>query len=166
MCFKPFYFSLYFPPLLSLLQAYVTWAHLRTPASYICRKQHIFVFATLPRFHLTRQIMVSLQSFCQLNDLVSSCPLFPFSLRGTGASNTLNDFSFFTKVSQIVWFCFWFCYFPLNTGSIKHLKRSDYYFRWGRLISGYAEGNMQIITVSISKRFVLVRGMVRDDKGR
>lgn len=107
-------------------------------------------------------MIISLQSFCQLNDLVSSCPLFPFSLRGIGASNMLNDFSFFTKVSQIVWFCF----FPLNTGSIKHLKRSDYYFRWGRLISGYAEGNMQIITVSISKRFVLVRGMVRDDKGR
>lgn len=50
---------------------------------------------------------------------------------------------------------------------MKHLKRSDYYFRGGRTISGYAEGNMQIITVSsISKRFVLVRGMVRDDKGR
>lgn len=82
----------------------------------------------------------------------------------------LNDFSFFTKISQIVWFWFFwlvlFCFFPLNTGSMKHLKRSDYYFRGGRMISGYAEGNMQIITVSISKRFVLVRGMVRDDKGR
>lgn len=77
----------------------------------------------------------------------------------------LNDFPFFIKVSQTVWFWFFF-FFPLNTGYLKHLKRSDYYFRWGRAISGYAEGNMQIITVSISKRFVLVRGMVRDDKGR
>lgn len=71
----------------------------------------------------------------------------------------MNDFSFFITVSQIV--VFLFVCFPLSTGYVKHLKRSDCDFRLGRMISDYDERNMQIITVSTLNRLVLVRGKVR-----
>lgn len=62
--------------------------------------------------------------------------------------------------SQVSFLLLLFC-FPLSTGYVKHLKRSDCYFRLGRMISDYDERNMQIITVSTSNRLVLVRGKVR-----